>query len=548
MAEEEKENHVDGKLSPPDDKVQQAWGTPRGSSKTKNGEVVSPSPVSPGRSTSKDAKEVVREPEKGVFGAVRDLAKVEVPQVQKRNIDAFPNYKQKGTIARIARSPPFEYVTLGVIAVNAIWIGADTQYNDKDKLEDSHIIFQGAENMFCIYFSAEVVIRFWAFHTKRLCLTDAWFMFDSGLVFFIVLETWLIPLKLLPLSIKGSGPLRLLRLLRLTRMARLMRSFPDLLTLVKGMIAATRSVGSTLLLLMIFNYVFAIVFTGQLKNHEHPDFQAYWGTLFSSMFTLILAGTLLDDITTPARDLIDDGQNFLVFCIFVYILLSNFTMLNMLIGVLCEVVSCTKQGEEERAVLELVREKIEGVMDKVDKDGSGMISRKEFDTMLEGEDAPIVLAALEEIDVESKHLLALSDSLFELDDDEVEALKKDNPGKTEDELREEGKELSFSEFLKTLCHLRPENNASVMDVAEVRKMMRRALRKTEQKVEEFEDMISRIEEHGLPHTHVEAVRRLLGSTKEVRDKVLMETQRAEAAEQLVKQLQGQLDALEAEGS
>ena len=43
-----------------------------------------------------------------------------------------------------------------------------------------------------------------------------------------------------------------------------------------------------------------------------------------------------------------------------------------------------KQGEEERAVLELVREKIEAVMDKVDKDGSGMISRKEFDTMLEG--------------------------------------------------------------------------------------------------------------------------------------------------------------------
>merc|ERR1712139_443407 len=159
-----------------------------------------------------------------------------------------------------------------------------------------------------------------------------------------------------------------------------------------------------------------------------------------------------------------------------------------------------------------------------------------------------VLAALEEIDVESKHLLALSDSLFELDDDEVELLKRENPGKTELEIREEGKELSFAEFLKTLCHLRPENNASVMDVAEVRKMMRRALRKTEQKVEDFEAEISRIEEHGLPHAHVEAVRRLLSNTKEIRDKVLMEKQRAEAAEQLVKQLQGQLDALEAEGS
>jgi len=366
----------------------------------------------------------------------------------------------------------------------------------------------------------------------------------------------------------GLGFYVLLRLLRLARMARLMRSFPDLLTLVKGMIAATRSVGSTLLLLMIFNYVFAIIFTGQLRECPEvvrlrgggdcprpggtetcscDDFEVYWGSMFSSMFTLILAGTLLDDITTPTRMLydMDTLQGYLlVLAILVYILLSNFTMLNMLIGVLCEVVSCTKQGEEERAVLELVREKIEAVMDKVDKDGSGMISRKEFDTMLEGPDAEIVLAALEEIDVESKHLLALSDSLFELDDDEVEALKKDYPGKSDAEIREEGKELSFSEFLKTLCHLRPENNASVMDVAEVRKMMRRALRKTEMKVEQFEGEIGKIEDHGLPHAHVEGVRRLLESTKEIRDKVFMEKQRAEAAEQMVEKYQKQLDSLE----
>merc|ERR1719324_1243414 len=133
------------------------------------------------------------------------------------------------------------------------------------------------------------------------------------------------PLELLPFTIKGTQPLRLLRLLRLTRMARLMRSFPDLLTLVKGMIAATRSVGSTLLLLMIFNYVFAIIFTGQLKNHEDPEFIGYWGTLFSSMFTLILAGTLLDDITTPTRMLIDDPiYYYIVPLVFVYILASNF--------------------------------------------------------------------------------------------------------------------------------------------------------------------------------------------------------------------------------
>jgi len=170
-----------------------------------------------------------------------------------------------------------------------------------------------------------------------------------------------------------------------------------------------------------------------------------------------------------------------------------------------------------------------------------MISRKEFDTMIEGPDAETVKQALEEINVESKHLLALSDSLFELDDDEMEEIRRANPGKTDAEIRAEGKELSFQEFLKTLCHLRPENDASVMDVAEVRKMMRRSLRNTEKKVEEFEEEISRIEEHGLPHAHVDTVRRLLNATKEIRDKVLKEKDKADEAEQIAKKLQSQLD-------
>merc|ERR1739848_897727 len=113
-----------------------------------------------------------------------------VPTVQKRHVDAFPKYKPpKGFISPLARSGPFEYVTLAIISVNAIWIGADTQYNDKDTLEEVHPIFQVGENLFCIYFTAEVVIRFWAFRLKSLCLTDGWFMFDSSLVFIMVLET-----------------------------------------------------------------------------------------------------------------------------------------------------------------------------------------------------------------------------------------------------------------------------------------------------------------------------------------------------------------------
>ena len=71
------------------------------------------------------------------------------------------------------------------------------------------------------------MIRFSAFQRKANCRKDFWFVFDSTLVTFMVLETWLIPVLLSGGGSSGLGDvaaLRLLRLARLTRMVRLMRA------------------------------------------------------------------------------------------------------------------------------------------------------------------------------------------------------------------------------------------------------------------------------------------------------------------------------------
>ena len=61
------------------------------------------------------------------------------------------------------------------------------------------------------------------------------------------------------------------------------------------------------------------------------------------MFTLFLSGTLLDNITAVSLEIIQkpDGTYHnltMMFFLLLYILISSFTILNMLIGVLCEVV------------------------------------------------------------------------------------------------------------------------------------------------------------------------------------------------------------------
>jgi hypothetical protein len=278
---------------------------------------------------------------------------------------------------------------------------------------------------------------------------------------------------------------------------------------------------------------------------------------------------LLDDISGLMLPMIqrDDPFAFSIILMLLFILMSAFTVLNMLIGVLCEVVSETQAGERDQLQVTLVQEKIEDVLETIDEDGSGMISKKEFESI---KDDPIVKEALEEIGVEPKHLLALSDSLFEMDDDEVELRLHEERMKQrdliemqggvmsdedslsassskgirdEDKIREDGKELTFQDFLKTICHLRPENDCSVMDVAEVRKMMRRALRKTELAIDEFGSRIVNLDKHGVPQAHVETLRALLDNAKDLRAKVSEEAQAAEKAEKLAEQLQAQLSKL-----
>ena len=51
------------------------------------------------------------------------------------------------------------------------------------------------------------------------------------------------------------------RLMRLSRLVRMLRSFPELMMLINGMIAAVKSVCYVMSLLLIVTYVFAIAFT-----------------------------------------------------------------------------------------------------------------------------------------------------------------------------------------------------------------------------------------------------------------------------------------------
>lgn len=225
------------------------------------------------------------------------------------------HYHSTGLFQRIALHSVFENVTLGVIAANAIWIAIDTDLNSADALINAHPVFQIAEHMFCFFFSFEWFVRFMAFKNKCAGFQDLWFVFDTALVFMMVVETWVLTSFMIVSGSSAGGGLgnvsvlRLIRLLRLSRMARVLRQMPELMILVKGMAASLRSTFFVLVLLVLIMYVFGIAFTQLTSGTEAGDM--YFASIADSMYTLLVTGSWREpplcgpDITLLCRNIND---------------------------------------------------------------------------------------------------------------------------------------------------------------------------------------------------------------------------------------------------
>jgi len=384
--------------------------------------------------------------------------------VLREEYDVAQFYHKEGIWQAIARHGHFEKLTLFVIAMNALWIWVDTDLNSAEVLINAEPVFQIAEHCFCVYFSFEWTVRFKSFRVKRHGLRDGWFVFDSCLVFMMVAETWVMTSIMLMSGGGGGGGLgnasilrmaRLLRLSRMARMARLFRAMPELLILIKGMVAATRSVLFTLCLLAIILYVFGIAFRQLVgETVRNADGELYFGSVFTAMHTLLLDGTLMDGTGSVVKALARESFAY-VAMFYLFILLAALTVMNMLIGVLCEVVSAVASTEKEQLTVNWVKSQVQTVLKEggLDKDNDGAISKEEFSKILE---FPVACRALEEVGVDVMNLVDNIDFIFADDTDEDEPKER---------------QLKFGEFIELVLSLRGCNTATVKDIVDLRKFI-----------------------------------------------------------------------------
>lgn len=361
-------------------------------------------------------------------------------------------YYKTGLCQSLARQDSyFSFLSLIIVAINVIWIGVDTDIDKSDVLNNAPVISKVMDNFFCAYFTFELCVRYFAFAKKINALKDPMFVFDLILVGFMSWETWIevflywaFDMKDKTNTLPSTQLFRLFRLIRFTRIARIMKLslyFPELLILVKGMKAAMRSVAAVFVFLSLVIGVFGILFTEFLRDTDTLG-ESFSGVV-QSMLTLLLQVLVGSDVEFMTQLIAINVYYWVIYMVFFF--LAMLTLMNMLIGVLCDIVSDVSSQEKQVIDQQRLDREISVITNNIDLNQDGFISNAEFHDLMTRKEA---LKSLNRLGVDVVTFGSLAHFIF-------------SPGV----------ELTMKEFCHLVSQFRNDNHTNVKDLLAVRRFI-----------------------------------------------------------------------------
>ncbi len=260
---------------------------------------------------------------------------------------------------KIRDNKAFELFVIGVIIFSSLMIGVQTY--DLHPWMDGGIRF--LDYAVTLFFVVEIAIRMAAENRTRDFFKKGWNVFD-----FIIVAISLIPLD-------DSEYAMIARMLRLFRVMRLISFIPELRVLVSALISALPRMGYVALLMFIIFYLYAVI-GNLLYANLNP---VLWGDLGVSLLTLFRVATFEDwtDVMYEAMTLY--SLSWIYFITFIFF--SAFVFLNMMIGIVVEVLDEEHKKMDADTNAEKVAEKI--AEDKEAKEAKeAYIKRMEADMAL----------------------------------------------------------------------------------------------------------------------------------------------------------------------
>jgi len=272
-------------------------------------------------------------------------------------------WRQKAAV--LVNSPLFDWTVCGVILLNALLIGIQTDYTARTLLPPSMDGFFVAEVAFCVAFTSEIVLRLFVFRLKFFCSRQwAWNVFDFTLVALQLTE------NLFLIGNGGEMPnfgfarlLKLLRLARALRVVRIARLIRELRTLVKCMTTSLKALGWTSMLLGMLIYTVSLVTTNVVTDHRKENLGAegdemldkYYGNLLLSMLTLFQCISGGDDWGVLLHPLRGVSEVFSILFLF-YISFAIFAIMNMVTGIFVDSTLASAKQDKELFLIANARE------------------------------------------------------------------------------------------------------------------------------------------------------------------------------------------------
>lgn len=311
-----------------------------------------------------------------------------------------------------------------VIIANAVVIGLETDFG-RGK-------FTILEHLFNSIFLVEICLRVKQQGSEYF--KEPWNIFDCLLVLIGSLDLWILPLLTVDSGASSMGyklsamrMLRVLRLMRVLRVIRLFRMFHQLFLIMQAFTKAFQMVLLISILVVILNYVCAIILTqavGQPSDEwdasTADQLKEWFGSISASMQTLFIIMTL-SDVEKIWSTLTKVLPAWIISpCFVLYIMVTSYTMVSLITGIISESL-ITSQQEYKRRKMQQIEGKKKEVASSLreflhevhDPDANGCVEAEDLKQSVRGDTELLAKLASMGVSIDEKGVLGLVDHLSE---------------------------------------------------------------------------------------------------------------------------------------
>lgn len=219
------------------------------------------------------------------------------------------------TLVRIRDNKAFETFVITVIIISGLVVGARTYTLDPTFLRTLNLL----DYLVTGFFLVEILIRMASERSLPAFFRKGWNVFD-----FLVVTASLVP-------VGWASSVMLARLLRIFRILRLISFIPELRLLVNALVKSLPRLGYVAVMMFVIFYIYGAVGSIAFRSINED----LWGNISLAMLTLFRIATFEDWTDVMYETMTEYPLSWIYYVTFIF--LAAFVFLNMVIGIILEV-------------------------------------------------------------------------------------------------------------------------------------------------------------------------------------------------------------------